>query len=158
MDIQISSNFERLIFDAGGRKAEMVCAAMANLKQAHRFELTPPTLDAIRAEFKAGSADVDETAAMIGHVHRASGYLLDPHTAIGVHVARSVGEQAIPMVVLGTAHPAKFPDAVEAASGVSPALPGWIGNLMERKEHFTPLPSDLKIVEDHIFKNARAAM
>ena len=156
MDIQVSSNFERLLFDASGRNDEEVRAAMANLKQAHRFDLATGTLGAIRADFAAGTAHVAETAATIRHVHEKSGYLLDPHTATGVHVARSRKGGSAPMVVLGTAHPAKFPDAVRDACGIGPALPAWLGDLMERHEKFTELPSDLKIVEDHISRHARA--
>jgi len=157
MDIQVSSNFERLLFDAGGRNAEEVRGAMASLKQAGRFELANKTLSAIRSGFDAGTADVAETAATIRHVNEKSGYLLDPHTAIGVNVARQKARGAAPMVVLGTAHPAKFPAAVKEAAGVDPALPAWLGDLMDRHETFTALPSDLKIVEDHISGHARAA-
>ncbi|WP_193176167.1 threonine synthase [Oricola nitratireducens] len=157
MDIQISSNFERLLFDASGRDDAQVRAAMANLKQAHRFELPEKTLAAIRGGFSAGTAHVSETATTIRHVNEKSGYLLDPHTAIGVHVARHSAKSAAPMVVLGTAHPAKFPAAVKEACGVDPALPDWLSDLMERHESFTELPSDLKIVEDHISRHARAA-
>ena len=157
MDIQISSNFERLLFDAGGRDAAAVRNVMAQLKQARRFDLPQAGLTAIRAEFAAGTALVGETAATIRDVNEASGYLLDPHTAIGVHVARAHATAATPMVVLGTAHPAKFPAAVEAASGVYPALPAWLSDLMDKQERFAALPSDLKIVEDHILQHARAA-
>ncbi|WP_421853010.1 threonine synthase [Oricola sp.] len=157
MDIQISSNFERLLFDAGGRDAAAVRNVMAQLKQARRFDLPQAALTAIRAEFAAGTALVGETAATIRDVNEASGYLLDPHTAIGVHVARAHATAATPMVVLGTAHPAKFPAAVEAASGVYPALPAWLSDLMDKQERFAALPSDLKIVEDHILQHARAA-
>ncbi len=157
MDIQISSNFERLLFDASGRDDAQVRAAMANLKQAHRFELPEKTLAAIRGGFAAGTAHVSETAQTIRHVNEKSGYLLDPHTAIGVHVARHAAKGAAPMVVLGTAHPAKFPAAVKEACGADPALPDWLSDLMDRHESFTELPSDLKIVEDHITRHARAA-
>ncbi|MFZ2103107.1 MAG: threonine synthase [Oricola sp.] len=157
MDIQISSNFERLLFDAGGRNAEEVRAAMASLKQAHRFELTEKTLTAIRGGFAAGTSHVTETAETIRHVQEKSGYLLDPHTATGLHVARGIAAGATPMVVLGTAHPAKFPAAVKEACGIDPALPAWLSDLMDRRENFTELPSDLKIVEDHVLRTARAA-
>jgi threonine synthase len=156
MDIQISSNFERLLFDASGRSDEEVRNAMASLKQAQRFELAEKTLGTIRSGFDAGTAHVSETAAMIRHVQEKSGYLLDPHTAIGVHVARQKARSTAPMVVLGTAHPAKFPAAVKEASGIDPALPAWLSDLMDRHENFTALPSDLKIVEDHISRHARA--
>jgi threonine synthase len=87
---------------------------------------------------------------------KTAGYLLDPHTATAVHVAsRHVTDS--PMIVLGTAHPAKFPDAVQAASGVLPALPEWLSGLMQAEEKYTVLPSDLKMVEDHVSRRTRAA-
>ena len=157
MDIQVSSNFERLLFDAGGRDDQSVRNAMAGLKQARRFELPQKTLSSIRSGFAAGTADVAEAAGTIRHVYEKSGYLLDPHSAIGLHVARQQPKSATPMVVLATAHPAKFPAAVEEACGVHPALPVWLSDLMQRHETFTELPSDLKIVEDHVSNHARAA-
>ena len=157
MDIQISSNFERLLFEAGGRDAGAVRAAMDGLKQSGAFEIAPDTLRAIRAEFSAGRSGESETAATIAHVLENSGYLLDPHSAAGMKVARAHRDPAVPMVVLATAHPAKFPAAVEAASGVMPALPAWLSDLMERKEAFTVLPSDQKMLEDHVSRHTRAA-
>ena len=111
----------------------------------------------MRSEFDAGRADMDEVAATIRSTLAASNYLLDPHTAAAVHVAAGKAAGAVPMVVLGTAHPAKFPAAVEAASGVSPALPAWLGGLMTAEEKYTVLPSDLKMVEDYVGRRARAA-
>jgi threonine synthase len=156
MDIQVSSNFERLLFEASGRDSGEVARYMNGLKQSGGFTLEAPTLAAIRGEFDAGRATVAETAETIGHTLARDGYLLDPHTATAIHVA---GEHPgdSPMVVLGTAHPAKFPDAVQAASGVHPALPSWLAGLMDAEERYTVLPSDLKMVEDHISRHARAA-
>ena len=96
-----------------------------------------------------------ETAAEIKQTLEASGYLLDPHTAIGVHVARPL-VSATPMVVLATAHPAKFPAAVEQASGVRPALPDWLSDLMQRPENYNVLPSDLEMLEEHISRRSNA--
>ncbi len=92
-------------------------------------------------------------------MYQQNGYLLDPHSAIAVKVAREQSSEntSTPMVVLATAHPAKFPDAVREACGVTPALPNWLSDLMERKEHFTPLQNDLKVVEDYIRNHSRAA-
>lgn len=156
MDIQVSSNFERLLFEASGRDAATVRGYMAGLKQSGAFTLDAPVLAAIRNEFAAGRATVGETAATIRRTLDGTGYLLDPHTATGVHVAQAIDASSTPMVVLATAHPAKFPAAVEAACGVSPALPGWLGDLMVRAEKFTVLPSEIKMVEDHINRHARA--
>ncbi|TIU28617.1 MAG: threonine synthase, partial [Mesorhizobium sp.] len=99
----------------------------------------------------------DEVAATIRSTLEASSYLLDPHTAAAVHVAAAHASGAVPMVVLGTAHPAKFPAAVEAASGIAPALPAWLGGLMTADEKYTILPSELKMVEDYVSRHTRAA-
>ena len=157
MDIQVSSNFERLLFEAGGRDAASIVRAMDGLKQSGAFGIEAETLKAIRADFAAGAATMGEAAATIDGVLKQSSYLLDPHTATAVHVARQHRDAASPMVVLATAHPAKFPDAVEAACGTKPDLPAWLSGLMERPEKFEVLSSDLKMLEDHIEKRARAA-
>lgn len=156
MDIQVSSNFERLLFEASGRDAGTVRRYMNSLKQSGAFTIADPDLDRIRAGFDAGRATTQEVAATIRTTLDASGYLLDPHTAAGVHVAKGRPSEA-PMVVLGTAHPAKFPAAVEAACGISPVLPSWLAGMMQAEEKFTVLPSDLKMLEDHISHRARAA-
>ncbi len=157
MDIQVSSNFERLLYFASGRNSDEIRRYMQMLKQSGSFTVEPKTLEAIREGFSAGRSDMAETAATIGLVRRESGYLLDPHTATGVKVARDMPASASPMVVLSTAHPAKFPAAVKDASDVEPALPEWLGDLMNRKESFTVLPSDLRMLQDHISRHARAA-
>jgi threonine synthase len=156
MDIQVSSNFERLLFEASGRDSGAVNRWMGGLRQSGSFTIDEKPLAAIRGEFSAGRAGEAETAATIKAVLAASGYLLDPHTATAVHVARAQPNSAAPMVVLSTAHPAKFPAAVEAASGISPALPAWLGDMMQRSEKFTVLPSSLEMVEDHIRARTRA--
>ncbi|MER9018815.1 threonine synthase [Mesorhizobium sp. M0898] len=157
MDIQVSSNFERLLFEASGRDASTVRRYMNGLKQSGAFTIEAGEIAKIRSEFDAGRATMDEVAATIRTTLAASGYLLDPHTAAAVHVAAGKGAGEVPMVVLGTAHPAKFPAAVEAASGVSPALPAWLGGLMSAEEKYTVLPSDLKMVEDYLGRHTRAA-
>ncbi|MER9214158.1 threonine synthase [Mesorhizobium sp. M0663] len=157
MDIQVSSNFERLLFEASGRDASTVRRYMNGLKQSGAFTIEAGEIAKIRSEFDAGRATMDEVAATIRTTLAASGYLLDPHTAAAVHVAAGKAAGEVPMVVLGTAHPAKFPAAVEAASGVSPALPAWLGGLMSAQEKYTVLPSDLKMVEDYLGRHTRAA-
>ena len=157
MDIQVSSNFERLLFEASGRDARYVANAMDSLKQSRGFDLGDGVHAEIGADFGAGRADMAEAAATIADLHANGGYLADPHTAVGVHVARQQPASDTPMVVLATAHPAKFPDAVKAASGMTPALPERLGDLMDRPERFTPLPSDLKMVEGYISAHGRAA-
>ncbi|MGB3417469.1 MAG: threonine synthase [Mesorhizobium sp.] len=155
MDIQVSSNFERLLFEASGRNPAQVRRYMDGLKQGGAFTIETGELDRIRSEFDAGRATMDETAATIRSTLSAGGYLLDPHTATAVHVAAGHAGST-PMVMLGTAHPAKFPAAVEAASGVRPALPAWLGGLMSAEERFTVLPSDLKMLEDYVSRHTRA--
>jgi threonine synthase len=157
MDIQVSSNFERLLFEASSRDPAVVRRYMASLKQSGAFTIEAQALAAIRGEFGAGRADMTETAATIRATLDKSGYLLDPHTATAVHVASSLPKSDVPMVVLATAHPAKFPAAVLAASGIEPALPKWLSGLMERKEKFTVLPSEIKMVEDYISRRTRVA-
>jgi threonine synthase len=158
MDIQISSNFERLIFDACGRDPHPVRSAMAALAQSHRFRIAEPALTQMWTLFGAGRALEDETAAAIRATRRETGYLIDPHTAVAVAVAEKENhDPAIPMVVLSTAHPAKFPDAVERACGIRPGLPDWMADLMERREHVTALPPDLSAVENHILSHSRVA-
>lgn len=157
MDIQVSSNFERLLFEASSRDPAVVRRYMASLKQSGAFTIETQALAAIRGEFGAGRADMAETAATIRATLDKSGYLLDPHTATAVHVASSLPKSDVPMVVLATAHPAKFPAAVLAASGIEPALPKWLSALMERKEKFTVLPSEIKMVEDYISRRTRVA-
>ncbi|MHA6685080.1 threonine synthase [Mesorhizobium sp. A556] len=156
MDIQVSSNFERLLFESSGRDAATVRRYMDGLKQSGAFTLEAAGIANIRAEFDAGRATMEETAATIRSTLGKSNYLLDPHTATAVHVAASHAGP-VPMVVLGTAHPAKFPAAVEAASGVSPALPAWLGGLMDSEEKYSVLPSELKMLEDYIHRRTRAA-
>ena len=155
MDIEISSNFERLLFEAGGRDAGAVRDAMAGLKQSGAFAIAPKSLDVIRSGFSAGRSAMDETAATIRTLRAQSGYLADPHTGTAFAVARRQPPSATPMIVLSTAHPAKFPDAVRAACGVKAALPEWLSGLMESRERFETLPSDIKIVENHISRHAR---
>ncbi len=157
MDIQVSSNFERLLFEAGDRDASAVRGYMASLRQSGGFTLDASTLARIRAEFDAGRTTVEQSAATIRRLLEADGYLADPHTANAIHVADEKRDPAVPMIVLGTAHPAKFPASVASACGVTPALPAWLGDLMSASENFTVLPSDLKMLEDHISRLTRAA-
>jgi threonine synthase len=158
MDIQVASNFERLLFDIHGRDGRAVRALMASLAQSRRFALSASALSALRAVFSADRADEDETAATIRTMLWETGHLIDPHTAVGIAVAeKEIRDQSIPMIVLGTAHPAKFPDAVEAASGVRPQLPEWLADLDGRPERVIRLPVDQRTIEHHIVSVSRAA-
>ncbi len=158
MDIQVSSNFERLLFDAYERDAAAIRSLMGSLAQAGRFTLSAPALAQIRALFAAGRADEDDVAATIRTVRRETGNFVDPHTAVGIAVAeKEPRDPATPMVVLSTAHAAKFPDAVEAACGARPALPDWLSNLGTRPERVTVLPADQSAVERFVLATSRAA-
>src|ERR1700727_3082780 len=158
MDIQVSSNFERLLFDAYDRDAAAVRALMGSLKQSRRFSVAAPALTRIRAQFGAGRASEEEVSATMRTVRRETGNLIDPHTAVGVAVAeKQQRDPAVPMVVLSTAHPAKFPDAVEAACGIRPALPDWLSDLDKRPERVTVLPADQSAVERFVLSTSRAA-
>jgi threonine synthase len=143
MDIQVSSNFERLLFEASGRDASVVRRLMEQLKQSGRFVLPDAVLAAIREEFDAGRADETETSAAIRAIWREAGDLVDPHTAVALAVAdRDTPASKIPNIVLSTAHAAKFPDAVEAACGVRPRLPGWLEGLMGKPERIEVMKND----------------
>lgn len=156
MDIQISSNFERLLFEAYDRDDAAVRRSMDGLKQSGAFEIKEKALKAIKREFRAGRATERQVAATIRETLAATGYLLDPHTATGVFVAAKNAKPSSPMVTLSTAHPAKFPAAVKSACGIDPALPSWLSDLMQREERFDILEPELKAVETFIGSKARA--
>ena len=156
MDIQVSSNFERLLFEVHGRDPNAVRRMMASLAQSGAFAIGARELDQIRHEFDSGATDEAETAATIRDTLAGTGELLDPHTAVGYAVARRAEASASPMVTLATAHPAKFPDAVEKASGIRPGLPPRLGHLMAAEERFTVLPNDVGRVRDFILSRQRA--
>ena len=158
MDIQVSSNFERLLFEASGRDSAVVRGLMASLDQSRRFVLPDAVLAAIRKDFDAGRADETETSAAIRAAWREAGDLVDPHTAVALAVAdRDASDTKTPNIVLSTAHAAKFPDAVEAACGIRPALPAWLDGLMTREEHVTVMKNDQAAVEQFVLSVSRAA-
>jgi threonine synthase len=158
MDIQVASNFERLLFEANARDSRAVRVAMGSLAQSGRFTLSARALAEIRTHFSADHADEAETAATIRTTLRESGRLVDPHTAVALAVAeKGPHDPAVPMIVLSTAHAAKFPDAVEAACGIRPALPDWLADLGARPERLTQLPADQAAVEQTILAASRAA-
>ena len=158
MDIQVSSNFERLLFDAYNRDATAVRALMGWLAQSRRFQVASPALQKIRAQFTADRASEQEGAAAIRAWMREASYCVDPHTAIGLAVAeKEARDPSVPMVVLSTAHPAKFPEAVAAACGVTPPLPDWLADLPERAERVTTLSADQTAVERYVAQASRAA-
>src|ERR1700744_944769 len=158
MDIQVSSNFERLLFEASNRDAALVRRLMASLKQSGRFVLPDAVLAAVRGEFDAGRADETETNAVIRAAWREAGDLVDPHTAVALAVAdRDTPDSKVPNIVLSTAHAAKFPDAVEAACGVRPHLPVWLDGLMAKREQARTMRNDQAEVEKFVRSVSRAA-
>jgi threonine synthase len=149
MDIQVSSNFERLLFELEGRDSAVVRRQMASLAQSGAYSLSEAARQKLAADFTSSSADEAETARTITRLHSDDGILLDPHTAVGVTVAeRFLGD--VPMITMATAHPAKFPDAVEAASGERPGLPDWARSILAAEEHYSVLPNNLAAIETAI--------
>ena len=149
MDIQVSSNFERALFDALGRDGAAVSALMEGLKQGGGFIIPAAAMEKLRAEFDSGACSEAETRATITAMRDATAEVLCPHSAVGVKVANGhLGR--VPMVTLATAHPAKFPDAVEAATGLRPVLPPHMADLFQRPERVTRVPNDLAALKELI--------
>ena len=148
MDIQVSSNFERALFDAYGRDGTAIADLMGALKSGG-FTVSQNAMTHLRAAFASGRCDEAQTSATITATYAATGEILCPHSAVGVHVA---GDHlgATPMITLATAHPAKFPDAVEAAMGIRPALPPRMADLFDRPERMTRVPNDLGVIQSLI--------
>ena len=157
MDIQVSSNFERLLFEACGRDAERIRHMMAGLAQSGAFTIPDQALATIRHDFAALRADEEAVSGCMRWVLDTTGYLLDPHTAVGVVASNAQldNDPSTPSIVLATAHPAKFPDAVKQATGIHPALPPHLADLLERKEHFTVVANDVTAIESFIAKHSR---
>jgi len=153
MDIQISSNFERLLFDIGGRNGEQVSAYMEALQSENGFELRGDHLAKLRHGFGAGRVSDSETQAVMKDCYERTGYLADPHTAVGLAIARKNGAATPePMITLATAHPAKFGTAVEEACEVVPQLPPHMSDLFERDEEFTVLANDKELLKQYILQ------
>ncbi|MDG1118310.1 MAG: threonine synthase [Flavimaricola sp.] len=146
MDIQVSSNFERVLFDAYDRDGLVVAKQMAELKERDGFAIGQGAWELLRDHFDSGRASEADTSATITRTLATTGELLCPHSAVGVHVAEHF-TGPIPMVTLATAHPAKFPDAVEAATGIRPPLPSRMADLYERPERVTQVPNDLAALQ-----------
>jgi len=151
MDIQVSSNFERLLFEMLGRDHKTVQRLMAEFAETGRFDVAQDILDTAKQLFQAWRLDDDGTLAEIARVKAATGMVLDPHSAVGVYAAHQAREQGrvdaeTPIVALACAHPAKFPDAVEKATGERPALPPHLSDLMDREtqmHHISSQPQDI---------------
>lgn len=155
MDIQISSNFERFLFDLVGRKPEALKTLMEDFKTTGRFTVEKHLLDKARSTFLSHRCDDEQTLQTIRDVYKGTGYIIDPHTAVGVSGAKAHPQNG-PTVALACAHPAKFPDAVEKAIGIRPALPPHLADLFERREALTTLPNHYETIRDFV-KSARRA-
>lgn len=157
MDIQVSSNFERLLFDMLGKDGAAVRAWIDDFRASGAVSVDDARLAAAREKFSASRLDDDGTRRVIREMYDATGELLDPHSAIGVDAARQCrGDESVPMVSLATAHPAKFPDAVKAATGIHPELPDRMGDLFDREESFGTLPNDVGAVQDFVRRAVEA--
>ncbi|HVL03712.1 MAG TPA: threonine synthase [Acidimicrobiales bacterium] len=158
MDIQVSSNLERLLFEMLDRDAAAVGDLMVRFGRSGRMEVDQERLAAVREVFDTTRVDDDTVAATMGELYAASGHIVDPHTAVGLIAGRTCHrDRTVPLVSLATAHPAKFPDTVEAATGVRPELPAHLADLFDRPEHCATLPCDLAAVRDYVVANARAS-
>lgn len=148
MDIQVSSNFERLLFEMNGRDGGMTAAQLQRFRDRGVLSVEQDQYEQwIAPTFRASRANDHDTLATIRSVYEEFGMLIDPHTAVGVKAAREQAEEGVPMLTLATAHPAKFPDAVERATGVRPELPEHLGDLFSKPERTNDLPNDLAAVE-----------
>ncbi len=148
MDIQVSSNLERLLFEVLDRDGAAVAELMSRFRADGTVSVEAPVLERLRAEFDSARVDDETAGEVIRRTLDRSGMLLDPHTAVGVAVAESLeGDPSVPVVSLATAHPAKFPDAVEAATGVRPELPPHLADLFERDERIEHVAAELPAVE-----------
>jgi threonine synthase len=157
MDIQVSSNFERLLFELLGRDAAATAAIMLDFRTTGRMPVPDAAWREATALFQGLALDDAGTAAEIRRIHAASGYLADPHTAIGIAAGRAATlPTAMPVIAMATAHPAKFPDAVEQATGIRPGLPPRLAHLMSGTERFSRAPNDLGTVESLIRAFARS--
>ena len=158
MDIQVSSNFERLLFELLDRDPAATAAAMSDFRTTGRMPIPEAAWRRTREMFTGFRLDDEGTLAEIRRLHAATGYLADPHTAIGIAAARAHPVPGAPTVAMATAHPAKFPDAMEKAIGSRPPLPSRLADLYERPEKFVTVPADLASVQAqvraHVLRNA----
>lgn len=151
MDIQVSSNAERLLFELYERNPLLLADRMAEFKDEGRVETGDTRLASVTEVFDGASFDDDQTRAEIRRTYEATGQILDPHTAVGVAAARAVRRDPdVPMICLATAHPAKFPDAVEQAIGIRPELPPHLADLFDREESYEGMPADLAVLQAHV--------
>jgi len=156
MDIQVASNFERALFEASGRDADWTTAAMSDFARTRKLELPATVLAALRERYSACASDDTQTRAAIAAVHKLTGRIIDPHTAVGVAAAMRIGKPHSPVVILSTAHPAKFPQAVTEAIGAPPPEPKRLSGLKDLPERLEILANDPALIKRFIFSRLRA--
>ncbi|MGN6269798.1 MAG: threonine synthase [Sphingomonas sp.] len=156
MDIQVSSNFERLLFDLAGRDGAAIAGQMRGFEASKAMRLTNAQREGAGGLFASDRVDLDEMAMAMRWACDEAQEVIDPHTAIALAAARRAGLDEVPVVTLATAHPAKFPDAVERATGVRPALPARVGDLFDRQERYATLPATFEAVTAYIAERAVA--
>ncbi len=155
MDIQVSSNFERLLYDLGRRDGVALAAQMAKFESTKAMQLTNSQREGAARLFSSSRADADDMAQAIRWAWEKCGELIDPHTACGLHAALASGiAREVPVVTLATAHPAKFRDAVERATGQRPPLPARVGDLFEREERCVDLAGDYAAIAEYVSAHA----
>jgi len=150
MDIQISSNFERLLFELHGRDGNAVSANMTTFRNTGSYSIDTALRNEVNSLFEGAKLDDVGTTTAIEHFYKSTGELLDPHSAIGAWIARGKPRAGMPVISLATAHPAKFPQAVQQATGITPTLPKRLGDLYDRPERCTVLPNDVSAVQNFI--------
>jgi threonine synthase len=157
MDIQVSSNFERLLFELNHRDGGMTAEQLHRFRATGSLTVEPDQFDRISGLLSGARVDDEATLQIIGETYRDLGLFVDPHTAVGLGSARSCRRDPdVPMITLATAHPAKFPDAVEKATGLRPALPDHLADLFDRPERTAQLPNDLAAVQAFVAGISRA--
>jgi len=158
MDIQVSSNFERLLFDLAGRDGKGLAKMMADFESTRAMSIPADMLAGSKDLFESARIDAGGMSDVMRWAYERSNQVLDPHTAIGLAAARNAGLPAdVPVVTLATAHPAKFRDAVERATGVRPHLPARMGNLFEREERYDTLPATKEAIAAYVAERATPA-
>jgi threonine synthase len=155
MDIQVASNFERALFEACDRDADWTAAAMNDFARERRLAIPQEVLARLRARYSAFAADDAATIAAIRAVHEKTGRIIDPHTAVGVAAAHALAGAPAPVVILSTAHPAKFPEAVARAIGGPPPVPARLQGLENLPERVAVLPPSLPLIRDFISSRLR---
>ena len=155
MDIQISSNFERLLFEAYNRNASKIEGLMDSLKETNEFKIEKSALNFIKNDFLATSISENETKECIADVYKKTGYILDPHSAVGYAASMMMDDSEGAIVTLGTAHPSKFPIAVENSINIKPDIPERLKKIMNKTENFSKMEIDLMKIKNFIITNIK---